>query len=331
MRRLIGSSSGFLFLSQNGNDLLEIRPDGSVASIATFPSPICVLAADPSTNHVAVGIEKQSDRARHTLFVYTVSPADGSLTELFRFLLPHDATQLEFADYNSVFSLLALNSGDLDCISLATHESTTLLGSIVAGTSFALSPSRQFILNADRDARIRVSCYPKTYNIHSFALLHEVFVSSLAWLDDSSFISSDGDGQLAKWDISGRPVLVKKIHANIIRQIALFAGSLIVAIDGEDSLFVVSLADFAVERRIPLGSQPVSIHVAPDGALWALAIGGLFRVGQDAELVVGAPLVGEFSLDEYMVKTKTIIRKDKRGTEEYAVWRDAELGCSKES
>jgi WD40 repeat protein len=267
MRNLIGSSSGFLFLPQNGNELLAIRPDGSVASTTTFPSPIRVLTADASTNRVAVGIEKQSDHTRHTLFVYAASAADGSLAELFSFPLPHDATQLEFAEFDSVFSLLALNSGDLDCISVATHASATLLGSIVTGTSFALSPSRQFILSADRDARIRVSRYPNTYNIHSFALLHEEFVSSLAWLDDSSFVSSDGDGQLVVWDISGRPLLVKKMHANIIRQIALFAGRLIVVIDGEDALFVVSLDDFAIESRIAIGSQPVSIHVAADGSL----------------------------------------------------------------
>jgi WD40 repeat protein len=329
MRSLIGSSSGFLFLPQNGNNLLAIRPDGSIVSTTTFPSRICVLTTDPSTNHIAVGIEKQSDRTRHTLFVYSVSPADGSLTELFSLSLPHSATQLAFADFNSVFSLLALNSGDLDCINLATHESVTLLGSVVTGTSFALNPSRSFILNADRDARIRVSCYPKTYDIHSFGLLHEEFVSSLAWLDDSSFVSSDGDGQLAKWDISGRAVMARKIHANIIRQIALFDGSLVVVIDGEDSLFVVNVADFAVERRIEIGSQPISIHIAADGALWALAIDGLFRIGEEVELVLRAELVGEFSLDRYRVKFKKIITRDKRGTQEYAVWRNAELAHSR--
>jgi hypothetical protein len=86
-------------------------------------------------------------------------------------------------------------------------------------------------------------------------------------------------------------------------------------IDRDDSLFVVNLADFAVERRIAIGLRPVYIHVAAEGALWALAIDGLFRVGQEAELL------GEFSLDGYRVKAKRIIMKGRRGTRNtQSVW-----------
>jgi hypothetical protein len=42
-------------------------------------------------------------------------------------------------------------------------------------------------------------------------------------------------------------------------------------------------------------------------------------------------LVGEFSLNGYRVKAKKIIKKDKRGTKECAVWRDAELAHPKKS
>jgi hypothetical protein len=49
------------------------------------------------------------------------------------------------------------------------------------------------------------------------------------------------------------------------------------------------------------------------------------------ELVIGKRFVGEFSMDGYRVKTKKIITKDRRGTEDYAVWRNPELAHQKES
>jgi WD40 repeat protein len=41
-----------------------------------------------------------------------------------------------------------------------------------------LAPNGNYILTADRDEKIRVSQYPKTYNIETFCLGHTEYASS---------------------------------------------------------------------------------------------------------------------------------------------------------
>ncbi|KAI0235593.1 WD repeat-containing protein 4 [Massospora cicadina] len=76
-----------------------------------------------------------------------------------------------------------LKSTSLETEPIVGHVSvlTDLVRFWVAGNIKikALSPDDKFIITADRDEKVRVSCYPNGYNIHTFCLGHREFVSSL--------------------------------------------------------------------------------------------------------------------------------------------------------
>ncbi|TRM65524.1 WD40-repeat-containing domain protein [Schizophyllum amplum] len=99
---------------------------------------------------------------------------------------------------------------------LASHENPSdgdlVLGHVSLLTACILTPDERYIITADRDEHIRVSWYPQAYQIESFCLGNEKFVSALhipASAPDR-LISGGGDPVLRVWDwMSG--ALVREI------------------------------------------------------------------------------------------------------------------------
>ena len=54
----------------------------------------------------------------------------------------------------------------------------------------AISPDDRFLLTADRDEKIRVSCLPNCYHIHTFCLGHTQWVVCLMFSDYTCYCSS---------------------------------------------------------------------------------------------------------------------------------------------
>ncbi|KAK2568277.1 tRNA (guanine-N(7)-)-methyltransferase non-catalytic subunit WDR4 [Acropora cervicornis] len=71
----------------------------------------------------------------------------------------------------------------------------------------------------DRDEKIRVSCYPNSYNIHSFWLGSLDFISCLALLETESqdiLVSGGGDGFVRFWKTkSGQQIMAMKIDEEV--------------------------------------------------------------------------------------------------------------------
>ena len=63
--------------------------------------------------------------------------------------------------------------------------------------------SKHVLVSADGDEKIRVSYWPKTYNILSFCLGHSEFVSALQPLSPSYFASGSSNGDLFAWNVNG--------------------------------------------------------------------------------------------------------------------------------
>ncbi|EPQ56592.1 WD40 repeat-like protein [Gloeophyllum trabeum ATCC 11539] len=77
-----------------------------------------------------------------------------------------------------------------------------ILGHTSLLTTFLLTKDEKYIVTADRDEHIRVSWYPQGYNIESYCLGHEKFVSALhiPTKSPSKLISGGGDPSLKLWD-----------------------------------------------------------------------------------------------------------------------------------
>ncbi|KIM44673.1 hypothetical protein M413DRAFT_442627 [Hebeloma cylindrosporum] len=89
---------------------------------------------------------------------------------------------------------------------LSSHENPSggqlILGHASPLNAFLLSADEKFIITADRDEHIRVSWFPKGYNIEMYCLGHLKFVSALhiPSFDHSSLISGGGDPVLKIWN-----------------------------------------------------------------------------------------------------------------------------------
>ncbi|KAF9499334.1 WD40 repeat-like protein [Pleurotus eryngii] len=89
---------------------------------------------------------------------------------------------------------------------LSSHENVSggelILGHTSLLTSFVLSRDGKYIISADRDEHIRVSWYPKGFNIEMYCLGHTKFVSAIHIPEflPSTLISGGGDPSLKVWD-----------------------------------------------------------------------------------------------------------------------------------
>ncbi|QCD97608.1 tRNA (guanine-N(7)-)-methyltransferase non-catalytic subunit wdr4 [Vigna unguiculata] len=84
-------------------------------------------------------------------------------------------------------------------------------------TSLEFSPDGRFILSADRDFKIRVTCFPKNplngaHQIQSFCLGHTEFVSCLAFVQAQEcpqglLLSGSGDATVRLWNVESGALL----------------------------------------------------------------------------------------------------------------------------
>ncbi|XP_070694256.1 tRNA (guanine-N(7)-)-methyltransferase non-catalytic subunit wdr4 [Pempheris klunzingeri] len=105
--------------------------------------------------------------------------------------------------------LVADKSGDVYSFSVVEpqREGELRMGHLSMLLSITTSPDNKYIITADRDEKIRVSHLRSPYNIQSFCLGHQQFVSALLvpsghprWL-----LSGSGDGTVKLWEYeSGR-------------------------------------------------------------------------------------------------------------------------------
>ncbi|XP_023212187.1 tRNA (guanine-N(7)-)-methyltransferase non-catalytic subunit WDR4-like [Centruroides sculpturatus] len=99
--------------------------------------------------------------------------------------------------------LVADRSGDVYSFSVNNPDQSgnLILGHLSMLLDLVISPDDKYIITCDRDEKIRVSCYPNCYNIHSYCLGHTKFVSCLAMFPSHPelLISGSGDGTFRIW------------------------------------------------------------------------------------------------------------------------------------
>lgn len=79
-----------------------------------------------------------------------------------------------------------------------SEDDIPLVGHYSMITDMSLSP--KFIATSDRDNKIRVSNYPKSFDIQSFCLGHVDFVARIIWVDELRLLSGGGDTYIRLWN-----------------------------------------------------------------------------------------------------------------------------------
>lgn len=80
-------------------------------------------------------------------------------------------------------------------------EPSLILGHVSMLLDVVVSPGGKFIATAERDEKIRVSCLPNAYTIHTYCLGHTEFVNRLSFLPGTDhLVSTAGDSTLRLWD-----------------------------------------------------------------------------------------------------------------------------------
>uniref|UniRef100_A0A8P4KP71 WD repeat domain 4 n=1 Tax=Dicentrarchus labrax TaxID=13489 RepID=A0A8P4KP71_DICLA len=161
--------------------------------------------------------------------------------------------------------LAADKSGDVYSFSVAEpqREGELKMGHLSMLLAVTMSPDDKYIITADRDEKIRVSHRRSPYNIQSFCLGHQEFVSALLipsghprWL-----LSGSGDGTVKLWEFeSGR-----KLQSWDLRELEETVSAVqffTVEQEGEEKLVPHS--------RLALPHCPLDVTFDPEGRLWVL-------------------------------------------------------------
>ncbi|KAK6191854.1 hypothetical protein SNE40_003438 [Patella caerulea] len=90
-------------------------------------------------------------------------------------------------------------------------EGELLLGHLSMLLDLILIKNDKFVVTSDRDEKMRISCYPNCYNIHSFCLGHTQYVSSMVYdEEDDLLISGSGDCTIRIWNYDGKEQYCQK-------------------------------------------------------------------------------------------------------------------------
>jgi WD40 repeat protein len=76
-----------------------------------------------------------------------------------------------------------------------------LCGHVSMISDMFMTNDGKHLITSDRDEKIRISEYPKCYNIHGYCLGHDQFISNMTMLDEKYVLSSGGDPYLILWDL----------------------------------------------------------------------------------------------------------------------------------
>ncbi|RIA94645.1 WD40-repeat-containing domain protein [Glomus cerebriforme] len=133
------------------------------------------------------------------------------------------------------------------------NASTLLLGHVSMVTDMVITPNNKYVITCDRDEHIRISRFPKGYNIESYCLGHKQFVSKLhilPWANDL-LLSAGGDDFIALWDyVPGK--LLQTLNIKEIIETKENYDKKAMNVDSEDSIAVTSITSSPISQNIAL-------------------------------------------------------------------------------
>lgn len=155
-------------------------------------------------------------------------------------------------------------------------ESTELLFGHLAAVSSGLFSSEQgLLITADRDEKIRLSQYPKSWIVDSFLFGHRRYVSALSFFgsDESKIVSAGADGMIMLWDISHssdpKQIWAVSVGEGPVNSIAV-NGNKVLVVRTDDSDKIVVVENGVVIETIACGTALQSVHALADGRIVAV-------------------------------------------------------------
>lgn len=119
------------------------------------------------------------------------------------FLLPKRPTCLCFCQTQEMI-LAGDKAGDVHKCQLGRENNDPkvelVLGHLSMVLDLSMTNDDAFLISADRDEKIRVSCFPNAYNIHGYCFGHEKLVSTISVVSDDLLVSGSGDKVVRLWD-----------------------------------------------------------------------------------------------------------------------------------
>lgn len=210
--------------------------------------------------------------------------------------IQRSANKVLFTPRNNV--IVGDKSGDVYLHLLADFSvpGSLLLGHVSMLLDVLVTPDEKYIITCDRDEKIRVSFFQKSYVIKSYCLGHEDFITYIHLIphDPSVLLSSGGDGTIRLWSYEvGAELLVHSLGDDIsnlkkdeISQIVSYRG-LVSAVDLNSSLLISSV--FKINsillhlikntgtnvccnlwKVIETDYSPVSFELREPGKLWTI-------------------------------------------------------------
>ena len=106
--------------------------------------------------------------------------------------------------------IVADKFGDVYTFSLMDDSRSLIMGHVSQVTDLVCTD--HYLITSDTDEHIRVSNYPNAYDIHTYCLGHESFISKICMIDDL-LVSGGGDQYICCWDYkSGTKLDSKEIN-----------------------------------------------------------------------------------------------------------------------
>ncbi|OUM68231.1 hypothetical protein PIROE2DRAFT_4109 [Piromyces sp. E2] len=109
--------------------------------------------------------------------------------------------------------LVADGFGDVYRYSVDDSEENgkLMLGHVSMLTDILLSKDEKYVITSDRDEKIRITNYPKTYIIKTFCLGHKEYISKMHFIpnNESLLLSGGGDEYLFLWDFINAKIIQK--------------------------------------------------------------------------------------------------------------------------
>jgi len=136
-------------------------------------------------------------------------------------------------------------------------EAELLFSHLAIVTGMCFAKGRRFLVTCDNHEKIRVSCYPAAFEIHSFCLGHTSLVSALAVLPftDSSarLLSAGADCTLRLWSLDGKPLSACELGSVV-------SGVSVACEEGDSSPVIIACCEVApFLRRFRLADDGSSL------------------------------------------------------------------------